>query len=124
MKIVKLACALLVTAWVSSSHAAIIQTNIGTTDPTIPGNGTIPSYFGPDEPDHGLPSGDLLETSLWYATHSGITGTNTSQYFYREGDPTFEVKLELLTNGYYTGYEAQNYNFIKVMPNHVSITFA
>lgn len=87
--------------------AAIIQTNYGTTDGTVPGPGSSVS------------STDLLQTNLTSASRTGAPGSG-GRYFYSE-DSGYSVVLARLTDGVFG--TAGGEPIYSVLPNQVTLTF-
>lgn len=90
---------------VIQARAAVIQTNYGTGDKSVPG--------------YAVSNTDLLQTALVLATRTGAPGSG-DLYFYRE-DSGYTVDLARLTDGVF-GTEGTQQAFT-VMPNQVTLTF-
>lgn len=94
------------------ASAAVIQTNYGTGDGSLPGGSAI------------VAGDNLLSTRLASASRTGAGASNPGNlYFYRENDGTgYNVDLARLYDGQFGAAGAVS--SASVLPNQVSLTFA
>lgn len=96
-------------AFPALAAGAVIQTNYGTGDGTLPGPGAI------------IPANNLLANNLASASRTGPGDTNPGDlYFYRE-DSGYPVDLSRLCDGQF-GAQGPT-SIASVLPNQVSLTF-
>lgn len=102
-------CLTALLAFPALAAGAVIQTNYGTGDGTLPGPGAI------------IAANNLLSTSLASASRTGASATDPGDlYFYRE-DSGYNVDLARLYDGEFGAQGPRS--IASVLPNQVSLTF-
>lgn len=102
-------CLTALLAFPALAAGAVVQTNYGTTNGTLPGGGSI------------VRANNLLHTSLTSASRTGADAIDPGNlYFYRE-DSGYEVDLSRLHDGEFG--EPGGSSVDSVLPNQASITF-